>query len=183
MAITIDDIYDKEFALKGGGYDRDDVDQFLDEICDEMVRMQDEMQALQLELGKTKEALALAENAAAPAAPEVVRTVEQPVAEDQVKKASNALESILRNAQTLADEEVENARKKAEEILQQAQAEAAQIVDDARAEKDVISGSLDTMRAAASEYRTNFLNLLKKSQELLDGENSLFGEENAEEEA
>ena len=36
MALTIDDIYDKEFALKGGGYDRNDVDQFLDEICDEM---------------------------------------------------------------------------------------------------------------------------------------------------
>ena len=26
MALTIDDIYDKEFALKGGGYDRNDVD-------------------------------------------------------------------------------------------------------------------------------------------------------------
>ena len=25
MALTIDDIYDKEFALKGGGYDRNDV--------------------------------------------------------------------------------------------------------------------------------------------------------------
>ena len=40
MALTIDDILDKEFALKGGGYDRDDVDQFLDEICDEMTNMQ-----------------------------------------------------------------------------------------------------------------------------------------------
>ena len=30
MALTIDDIYDKEFALTGGGYDRNDVDQFLD---------------------------------------------------------------------------------------------------------------------------------------------------------
>ena len=39
MALTIDDIYDKEFALKGGGYDRNDVDQFLDEICDEMANM------------------------------------------------------------------------------------------------------------------------------------------------
>ena len=180
MAITIDDIYDKEFALKGGGYDRDDVDQFLDEICDEMVRMQDEMQALQLELSKAKEALVLAENTAVPAAPEVVRTVEEPVAEDQVKKASSTLESILRNAQTLADEEVENAKKKAEEMIQQAQEEASQIVDEANAEKEAISGSLDTMRAAAAEYRTNFLNLLKKSQELLAGENGLFGEDEAE---
>ena len=39
MALTIDDIYDKEFALKGGGYDRNDVDQFLDQICDEMANM------------------------------------------------------------------------------------------------------------------------------------------------
>ena len=28
MALTIDDIYDKEFALLGGGYDPDDVDRF-----------------------------------------------------------------------------------------------------------------------------------------------------------
>ena len=47
MALTIDDIYDKEFALKGGGYDRNDVDQFLDEICDEMTNMLEHIEKLE----------------------------------------------------------------------------------------------------------------------------------------
>ena len=54
MALTIDDIYDKEFALKGGGYDRDDVDQFLDEICDEMTSMQDHISQLEEQLKEQK---------------------------------------------------------------------------------------------------------------------------------
>ena len=55
MAITIDDIYDKEFALKGGGYDRDDVDQFLDEICDEMTNMQEKITSLESDLQKAQD--------------------------------------------------------------------------------------------------------------------------------
>ena len=54
MALTIDDIYDKEFALKGGGYDRNDVDQFLDEICDEMTNMQERIDQLESELSKAR---------------------------------------------------------------------------------------------------------------------------------
>ena len=54
MALTIDDIYDKEFALKGGGYDRNDVDQFLDEICDEMTNMQERIDQLESDLSKAR---------------------------------------------------------------------------------------------------------------------------------
>ena len=57
MALTIDDILDKEFALKGGGYDRDDVDQFLDEICDEMTNMQNYIADLESKLNNAEEAL------------------------------------------------------------------------------------------------------------------------------
>ena len=64
MALTIDDIYDKEFALKGGGYDRNDVDQFLDEICDEMTNMQERIDQLESDLSKARaEALAAPQKA------------------------------------------------------------------------------------------------------------------------
>ena len=54
MALTIDDIYDKEFALKGGGYDRNDVDQFLDEICDVMSIMQESIDQLESDLSTAR---------------------------------------------------------------------------------------------------------------------------------
>ena len=57
MALTIDDILDKEFALKGGGYDRDDVDQFLDEICDEMTNLQNSIADLESKLSNAEAAL------------------------------------------------------------------------------------------------------------------------------
>ena len=72
MALTIDDIYDKEFALKGGGYDRNDVDQFLDEICDEMTNMQERIDQLESDLSKAR--------AEAEAARQAVKPAPQPVA-------------------------------------------------------------------------------------------------------
>ena len=97
MALTIDDIYDKEFALKGGGYDRNDVDQFLDEICDEMTNMQERIDQLESESSKAR--------AEAEAARESVKPAPQPVAkaEPAVARTSETLESILLSAQRLAD--------------------------------------------------------------------------------
>jgi DivIVA domain-containing protein len=50
MGITVSDIERKEFAYKGAGYDPYDVDQYLDQICDEMVAMQDRIVQLEKEL-------------------------------------------------------------------------------------------------------------------------------------
>ena len=52
MAITVTDIEQKEFTYKGAGYDPYDVDQYLDQICDEMVAMQDRIDRLEADLAK-----------------------------------------------------------------------------------------------------------------------------------
>ena len=41
MAITVAMIEEKEFKIKMRGYDPSEVDEFLDEICDEMVALQE----------------------------------------------------------------------------------------------------------------------------------------------
>ena len=46
MAITVSDIEQKEFTYKGQGYDPFDVDQYLDQICDEMVSLQERIDQL-----------------------------------------------------------------------------------------------------------------------------------------
>ena len=132
MAITIDDIYDKEFALKGGGYDRDDVDQFLDEICDEMTSMQEKIAALESDLQKAQDELKTAREAVKPAP--VVQA--QPAAEETpIAKTSSTLESILLSAQRLADEEVDKAKEKAAQIIKDAEDQASRLVDDAQEER------------------------------------------------
>ena len=168
MALTIDDIYDKEFALKGGGYDRNDVDQFLDEICDEMTNMQEHIEKLEKALQQAQLEAEAAKANAQKAAPVVVKS--EPVA-----RTSETLEGILRSAQRLADEAVENARNKAEGIVKEAQDKAGQIVDEARAEKETLSGELEALRTGVADYKASFLKLINKYKTLLEGE-KLLGE-------
>ena len=50
MAITVTMIEEKEFKTKVRGYDPVEVDEFLDEICDEMIEMQGTIQTLRDQL-------------------------------------------------------------------------------------------------------------------------------------
>ena len=163
MALTIDDIYDKEFALKGGGYDSNDLDQFLDEICDEMTNMQEHIEKLEKALQQAQMEVEAAKANAQKAAPVVVKT--EPVA-----RTSETLEGILLSAQRLADEAVENAKNKAEGIVKEAQDKAGQIVDEAKAEKESLAGELESLRANVAEYKEGFLKLINKYKTLLEGE-------------
>lgn len=47
MPITVAMIEEKEFKTKVRGYDPVEVDEFLDDICDEMIVMQEEISNLQ----------------------------------------------------------------------------------------------------------------------------------------
>ena len=62
MAITVTMIEEKEFKTKVRGYDPVEVDEFLDEICDEMIEMQGTIQTLRDQL-KQKAAEYTAERA------------------------------------------------------------------------------------------------------------------------
>ena len=166
MALTIDDIYDKEFALKGGGYDRNDVDQFLDEICDEMANMVEHIEKLEKDLQKAQMEAEAAKASAQNAAPVVVKS--EPVAQ-----TSATLEGILLSAQRLADEAVANAKTKAEAIVKEAQDKAEEIVGAARTEKETLSGKLDGMRKSVADYKKNFEALINKYKTLLDNEEFL----------
>jgi len=165
MALTIDDIYDKEFALKGGGYDRNDVDQFLDEICDEMTNMMDHIEKLESDLKQAQMEVEAAKAAAqsAAAAPVVVKS--EPVA-----RTSETLEGILLSAQRLADEAVANAKTKAEDIVKEAQEKAEKIVDEAKAEKTTLGTELETLRKSVTEYKAGFLTMLEKHKKMLESE-------------
>lgn len=168
MGLTIDDIYDKEFAKAGSGYDRDDVDQFLDEICDEMISMQERIDRLGAELEKAKAEAA-----------EAVKPVPQPVVERPreaapVAQTSQTLEGILLSAQRLADEAVENAKNRAATIVKEAEDKASSIVDDAQEERATLSKELDGLRKNAAEYKKSFLQLLDKHRSVIEDVKDVF---------
>jgi len=171
MALTIDDILDKEFALKGGGYDRDDVDQFLDEICDEMTNMQNYIADLEGKLNNAEEALQQARSEAATA----------PVQEAPVQQAEPnlgaTLESMFRRAGLVADDTVKEAEAKAEGIIKEAEEKATQILDDAQEERETIRKSLSDLKAAAGTYRRSFLEMLDKHREALNATEGMFDED------
>ena len=170
MAITVSDIEQKEFAYKGQGYDPFDVDQYLDQICDEMVALQDRVEQLEADLARARQDAENAAKAVQPVQPVVVKA-EDPAA---VTKTSQTLESILISAQKLADGAVEDARRKAELIVKEAEDKASGIIDDAKEEKATLEKSVEALRTAATEYKKNFMKLIEDQKTLLEGDVSLF---------
>ncbi|HNW86373.1 MAG TPA: DivIVA domain-containing protein [Candidatus Limiplasma sp.] len=171
MAITVSDIEQKEFTYKGAGYDPYDVDQYLDQICDELVAMQDRIDQLEADLAKARQEAEVAANAVKPVQPEVVRTV---VEAAPVAQTSQTLENILLSAQKLADGAVEDAKRKADAIVKEAQDKATSLMDDAKEEKATLEKGLETLHTAANEFKKNFLTLLDGQKDLLESNVSLF---------
>lgn len=176
MALTIDDILDKEFALKGGGYDRDDVDQFLDEICDEMTNLQNNIADLESKLSNAEAALQQAQEEAAAAAAAV--PVQAEVAPEQPNLGAT-LESMFRRAGLVADDTVKEAEEKATGIVKEAEEKASQILDEAMEERETIRKSLVDLKASAAAYRASYLEMLDKHRRALEETNGVFDQEEA----
>ena len=127
--------------------------------------MQEKITSLESDLQKAQDELKAAREAVKPAPVAQAQPVETPIA-----KTSSTLESILLSAQRLADEEVEKAKEKAAQIIKDAEDQASRLVDDAQEEKETLTKNMDTLRAAAADYRKSFQELLKKYQDMLDSD-------------
>ena len=165
MQITIEMIETKEFKTKPRGYDPQEVDEFLDAICDEMVRQLDQIAALQ-------------QLAAAKAARPVVEAPTQqvkPIVAAPVKPVPDAdFREILEMAQKVKNETIAAAEAKAEEILAKAKEEAAAKLDNLDVEKESLTNQVAALKAAASDYRTKFEALLQAQQEAIEKASDLF---------
>lgn len=166
MQITIEMIETKEFKTKPRGYDPQEVDEFLDAICDEMVRQLDTIADLQQKL-----------NAAVAARP-VVEAPTQPVkpivsAPAKIVPDSDFRE-ILEMAQKVKSETIAAAEAKAEEIIAKAKEEAAAKLDNLDVEKETLIKQVAALKEAATDYRAKFESLLQAQQEALEKASDLF---------
>ncbi|MDX6220218.1 MAG: hypothetical protein QOJ48_1899, partial [Frankiales bacterium] len=121
MPLTPQDVVNKKFATKLRGYDQDEVDVFLDEVEQELVRLLTENANLQQRLSVAPQA---APPAAAPAGVAEAPPTTAPIAPGEPQEA--ALRTLLM-AQRTADQAIAEARAEADALLAQAKSRQAQI--------------------------------------------------------
>ncbi len=173
MPITVAMIEEKEFKTKVRGYDPVEVDEFLDEVCDELIALQDEVASLQEQLTQTRA------QAARPVRPEPA-SVAPPTTRPQVpaiaKEQEETLRKLLVNAQRVSDETVAEAHARAEAIVAEAQSKAEAAVADIASERESLAQEVETLRKAAKDYRERFQRLVADQQHILKAETELFAD-------
>ena len=152
--ITVEDISRKEFSFANKGYNQKEVDDFLDDICDEIERMENEIMELRQ---KT--------TAVRPAAPESTGVS----AENE-----KSFREVLAMAVQVKDETLRKAKEDAEAIRAKAETEAKERLDGLAEERQALETGLAALKKSAAEYRSQFETLLQAQQEALDKAADLF---------
>ena len=153
--ITVDVISSKEFSFEPRGYNCQEVDNFLDEICDEMERMENEIKDLRQ---KTTAVI-----------PPVQKTAGAVTTED-----AESLREILEMAQQVKSETIRKAREDAEAIRIKAETEAGERLNGLAAEQEELEKEVAALKQTAAEYRRQFEELLRAQQEALEKATGLF---------
>lgn len=153
--ITIELIESKEFGTENGGYNRKEVDRFLDAICDEIADLQDEIDRLNRQLAVTE-----ARSKMAPAADAAVPDGE--------------FREILEMAQRVKAETIATAEQKASEIIANAQEEAKARLGTLEAEKNDLTAQVENLKLAGMELREKIASVIQAQQEALDKTADLF---------
>ena len=146
--ITVEDISSKEFSFANKGYNQKEVDDFLDDICDEIERMENEIMDLRQ---KT--------------------TAVRPAAQENSGVSAENEESfreVLALAVQVKEETLRKAREDAEAIRTKAETEAAERLDGLSEERKALESEVAALKKTASEYRAQFEALLQAQQEALD---------------
>ena len=152
--ITVDEISRKEFSIANKGYNQKEVDDFLDDICDEMERMEGEIMDLKQ---KTS----------------VVRTAPQET-ETVSSENEESFREVLAMAVKVKEETLRKAREDAEAIRAKAETEATERLDGLSDERKGLEQELAALRQAAADYRAKFEALLQAQQDAMDKASDLF---------
>ena len=160
MAISVKDIKEKDFTAQKHGYSIEEVDDFLDEIADQVSELIKENFALKEQLK------------AAPA-------VEEKKAEFDDSGYFESLQKNMREALISANRIAEETRKAAEEAaaakVAEAQANAEAITNEAKAEVEACKAEAQALRDNAAEYRANFRALVEQQLEALKASEATLG--------
>ena len=179
MAITVTMIEEKEFKTKVRGYDPVEVDEFLDEICDEMIEMQGTIQTLRDQL-KQKAAeytassfapLPVAPLAPAPAPLSSLAPLPLNTEDDEERFLSDltAAKKLLEKTQRACDEVLADARKRADLILKEAEDLVPDAeLEDLEAQREQVRQEIEKLKSEAEMFRRRFQSMLKDQNDILE---------------
>ena len=156
--ITIEVIETKEFHVAARGYNQHEVDEFLDSICDELERMEAELEALKAENNRLQNQAVPQMTTQAYAAP----VVSAPAGAD------GTFREILEMAQRVKEQTIADAEAKAAEIVGNAEIEVKARLGNLSLEKDEMEAQVAGLKQAAQAYKAKFAELLGAAQEALD---------------
>ena len=168
MAISVKDIQEKEFStVSGSGYDMEQVDDFLDELADQMGALIRESLALQNQVQELQNSLATVETAKA----DMEKKLPDYNESGYFKNLESAMRESLIGAQRIADEAVSEANKKAQQTIDDAKAQAEQTVAEAEAHAQTITESAkqavsdltaeaERLRGVIDTYKAGFRKLV-----------------------
>ena len=164
MAISVRDIQEKEFGTQAsGGYNIEQVDDFLDEISEQMAALVRE----NLELNNQIKALEADVKAARMAAEAAEAKTPDYNEKSYFANLQNAMRESLIGAQRIADEAMEEANRKAQKTVSDAQVQADQITVSAREKADAMLSKAKEEAEAATADAQNRLDTLEKRYEAL----------------
>ncbi|MBR1707937.1 MAG: DivIVA domain-containing protein [Clostridia bacterium] len=165
MALTLDTIVDKTFTELNGGdaYDRNEVDDFLNDILEEMENREKETESLKRQIADLTEQLQAAKAEASQ--PKVSIPTELP----KVERVTEGYEVVLNKAQSLYDDIVSEAKVKADGIIDEANTEAANIRTTAQKQITDLSDKLASLRKQTSDYYDQLSRVIERqNSSLLD---------------
>ncbi len=182
MAISVKDIQEKQFPTQASdGYNVEQVDDFLDEIADQLGTLIRENLVLKGQVSKLEDEL----DAKQKALDDAVAKAPDYNEEGYFKNLQSAMRDSLISAQRVADETTAAAKAEAEKTVADAKAEAEKTVADAQAQAkhltetaqntaDAARAEYESMKAAAENYRASFRKLVEGQLEVLKANDILF---------
>lgn len=149
MAITLDTIVNKVFKVVKNGYDNNEVEQFLDEILEEMENREAQTNQLKEQVAQLTKELEEA-RAQLAARPDNSAAVAVPASDS--RHSTESFELVLSKAKGAYEEIVNAADSRAEEILAKANEEAASIRSNAQSQISDLTEKLATLRKQTADY-------------------------------
>ena len=151
--ITIEVIETKEFHVAARGYNQHEVDEFLDSICDELERIEIEMDELKAENDRLK-------NQAVPTRSVYAAPVQA--------GASDTIQEILEMAQRVKEQTIADAEAKAAEILDNAETQVKARLGNLAEEKDALEAKVESLKDAVQPFKAPFAQMLSAAKDALD---------------
>ena len=193
MAITVRDIRSKQFTSQRNGYNKDEVDDFLDELADQLEEIIKENLSLAKQLKERP--VVESEPVVIEKPVEVVRREEPKNEVAPVTQADSAYDRFQDFAQgtvnagnnghfgnqfvhhfdqRIADETVAEARKKSKQMVASAEEQANAMLASAKVDTEAAKKEADEIRKAASDYRARFMQLVEDQVHILKSDELLF---------